>query len=351
MSALKEKILRRIAQEGPLTIAQYMQMALGDPEHGYYRKHDPFGAAGDFVTAPEVSQIFGELIGLWFVQAWGDRGWPKKFYLVELGPGRGTLMADMLRAAKIRLPFLAAAEIILVETSPILRQAQQRALQGTNTRWIDEIAGIPGDAPILLVANEFLDALPIRQFIMAEGHWHERMVTAKGNALAFALAPMPADFTSLPKQAPESAVAEIPQDALAAIGGIAARLKQQSGAALFIDYGHTQSGLGDTFQGVKAHKFADPLAKPGEADLTAHVDFEALAKRAQEMGVLFLGTTAQGKFLEALGIHARAARLKQGADPATRAEIDAAVDRLVNPAQMGTLFKVMAVVSQGARTS
>jgi NADH dehydrogenase [ubiquinone] 1 alpha subcomplex assembly factor 7 len=186
---------------------------------------------------------------------------------------------------------------------------------------------------------------------MTQSRWHERMVTAKDNTLAFALALTPADLASLPKQAPESAVAEISEDALAAIGGIAARLKQQSGAALFIDYGHTQSGFGDTFQAVKAHKFADPLADPGEADLTAHVDFEALAKWAQEMGVLVLGTTAQGAFLESLGIRARALWLKQGAEPAIRAKIAAAVDRLINPAQMGTLFKVMALVSQGARTS
>jgi NADH dehydrogenase [ubiquinone] 1 alpha subcomplex assembly factor 7 len=153
VSAFKEKILRRISQEGPLTIAQYMQMALGDPEHGYYMKRDPLGAAGDFITAPEVSQIFGELIGLWFVQAWEDRGRPKRFYFVEFGPGRGTLMADMLRAAKIRSAFLAAAEIVLVETSPALRQAQQRTLQGTNVRWIDDVADMPRNAPLLLVAN------------------------------------------------------------------------------------------------------------------------------------------------------------------------------------------------------
>ena len=347
MSALKEKILGRIAREGPLTIAQYMEMALSDPEHGYYMKRDPLGAKGDFITAPEVSQIFGELIGLWFVQAWEDRGRPKRFYFVELGPGRGTLMADMLRAGRVRPEFLAAAEIVLVETSPALRAIQQRTLKGTHALWIEDIADMPQNAPLLLIANEFFDALPIRQFVMAEGRWHERMVTAKNNALAFALAPVPADLASLPKQAPENAVAEISEDAPAAMGVIAARLKQQSGAALVIDYGRAQSGLGDSFQAVNAHKFANPLAEPGEADLTAHVDFEALAKRAREAGVLVLGTTAQGAFLEALGIAARAERLKRDVNAATRAEIDAGVDRLINAAQMGTLFKVMALVSDG----
>lgn len=344
MNALKEKILSRIAAEGPITLAQYVQMALYDPEHGYYMKGDPFGAKGDFITAPEVSQIFGELIGLWFVQAWEDRGRPKPFHLVELGPGRGTLMADMLRTARLRPEFLTAAEVLLMETSPALRSLQRQTLKDASAHWIDSVAGLADEAPLYVVANEFLDALPVRQFVFVDGRWHERMVTAKGNELAFVPAPDPAQIDTLPKHASPGDVMEVSLIAHGVIAELASRLALQSGLALFIDYGH-ESGHGDSLQAVKAHQYADPLAEPGEADLTTRVDFAALAKIAREMKVQVCGPIAQSTFLESLGIHARAERLRREADANTRAMIDTGVERLISPKQMGTLFKVMALSS------
>ena len=342
MSVLKEKILRRIANEGPITVAQYMEMALYDPEHGYYMKGDPFGAKGDFITAPEVSQIFGELIGLWFVQAREDRGRPNPFNFVELGPGRGTLMADMLRAAKVRPQFLEAAKVVLVETSPALRTIQQQTLKGVEIRWCAEL---PNDAPLFLVANEFLDALPINQFVKTEDGWHERMIAAKNDNLVFEVSKKAVDHQ--PGEAPIGAIFEQSAAAAAIVGDVARRIAKSGGAALFIDYGHEQSGFGDTLQAVRVHKHADPLADPGNADLTAHVDFGAVARCARQAGAKTFGLLPQSTFLRALGIEARATKLKEAADAEARQAVDQAVERLTFPSQMGSLFKVMAVASSG----
>jgi NADH dehydrogenase [ubiquinone] 1 alpha subcomplex assembly factor 7 len=344
VSPLKAKILHRIESEGPIGVAEYMRIALTDPEHGYYMRKDPLGAGGDFTTAPEISQMFGEILGLFFVQAWEDRGSPPRFHFVELGPGRGTLMADMLRTAKVRPNFLAAAEVTLIEASPALRAIQEQALKGTRARWAQGLDHLDG-APLFLVANEFLDALPARQMVRFKGGWHERMIAAESGELRFALSDEAVPPEAIParfRDAPESSIFELGAEAIACVRQVANRIARWGGVALFIDYGHAQPAPGDTFQAVKAHRYADPLAEPGEADLTFHVDFAGLAREALKAGARPSGPIAQGEFLRNLGIEARAERLKRSS-PQSAADIDAALARLTDPAQMGELFKVLAI--------
>ena len=347
VTALKEKILRLIRETGPLTVAQYMQMALLDSRDGYYMKRDPLGR--DFITAPEISQVFGEMIGLFFVQAWEDRGRPDRFHLVELGPGRGTLMADLLRASRIRPKFIAAAEITLVEMSPSLRAIQSATLGDARAVWRQDLREVPDDAPLFLIANEFFDALPARQFIRSPRGWHERMVGADGDTLVFAAAPDPVPAGLVPAglhDAPIGAMFESSQASQTLAREIGRRIVRNGGVALFIDYGHAMSGHGDTFQAVKAHRYADPLAEPGDADVTFHVDFAVLAQGARDEGAGISGPVTQAEFLGALGIGTRAERLKRDA-PQNAAEIDAAIDRLTNLTQMGSLFKVLALSAPG----
>ena len=343
MNATKEKLLRLIRAQGPISIAHYMGIALTDPESGYYMGRDPLGR--DFITAPEVSQIFGELIGLFFVRAWEDRGRPERFHLVELGPGRGTLMVDLLRAAKIRPAFTDAAHITLLEASPVLREVQAKTLTGRQIAWVKDLREVPVDAPLFLIANEFFDALPVHQFIRLNGRWHERVVNVDGDDLTFAATPDPVPDSIIPvplRNAPEGAVFETSPASQAITHDIARRIAQTDGVALVIDYGHPCASIGDTFQAVKENRFFDPLSEPGEADLTCHVDFDALGAAAREAEGYVFGPEPQGSFLELLGIHARAERLKHAA-PDDAAEINQAVDRLINPLQMGMLFKVMAI--------
>ncbi len=339
MSALKDEIIAIIRSEGPISVARYMELALGHPTHGYYTTRDPLGAAGDFTTAPEISQMFGELIGLWLAQAWLEMGSPARVILAEAGPGRGTLMADALRAARAVPGFRAAVEVRLVETSPALRAAQARMLEDASPHWHDRLSDLPVDAPLLLVANEFLDALPIRQFERRAGCWCERLVGLRDGALTFGLAPEPE--RGLTRDAPEGAIVEVSPAALAAVAEIAARVTRQGGAALLMDYGHS-GGFGDTLQAMRAHAFADPLDAPGEADLTAHVDFAAMAAAARRAGAQVDGPTEQGPFLLSLGLAERAERLMAAA-PARALEIAAQRDRLTDmtPTGMGRLFKVL----------
>ena len=342
MTPLKEKILRLIGAHGPISVAQYMQIALTDPEQGYYMRRDPLGR--DFVTAPEVSQLFGEMIGLFFVQAWEDRGRPGKVQLVELGPGRGTLMADILRAAKIRPAFLEAASISLVDASPHLREVQAQTLRDFPIAWRADLHEVPEEGAFFLVANEFFDALPVHQFVRSSRGWHERMIAADGDALVFAATPdsVPADFIpSALCDAPEGSIFETSPASQAWVQQIARRAGK-NGAALIIDYGHAEQGLGNTLQAMQANVYADVLAEPGEADLTCHVDFAALARAASEAEGFVFGPEPQGGFLEALGIKLRAERLKTSS-PRHAADIDAALARLTNPRQMGMLFKVLAI--------
>lgn len=346
---------RRIALEGPIPIADFMGLALGHPQHGYYMTRDPLGAAGDFTTAPEISQMFGELIGLWCAEVWRLMGEPARVRLVELGPGRGTLAADMLRAARMAPGFRHALSVTLVETSPALRTAQDRTLtqETIPVDWAGGVEEIPQDgAPLIVVANEFFDALPIRQLQKTPDGWRERLVALdpKSDALALTLAPGPGPVEALIPEAAtasavDGAVVEIAPAAWGVAGALGARLARDGGAALIIDYGHGRSAPGDTLQAVKAHEYCGVLEHVGEADLTAHVDFDALARAFREAGCRTAPLAGQGAFLQALGIAQRAAALAQkGGAAAIRAQ----AQRLVAPDQMGTLFKILGVASPTA---
>lgn len=341
MSALKDRLLARIARMGPMTLADYMTECLLHPEHGYYTTRDPLGRAGDFITAPEISQMFGELIGLWLAQVWMDQGAPGAFVLAELGPGRGTLMADALRATRKVAGFHAAAKLHLLEASPRLRQAQASALAPFDPVFHDSLADLP-EGPLFLIANEFFDALPIRQFQKAEGpDWSERMIGAAGDRLIWGLAP-PAPIAALARRTDvtEGQIVETCAPAEALMGEIGRRIAAYGGAALIVDYGDWDS-LGDTFQALSAHRPVDPLAEPGQADLTAHVAFGALARAADPARASAL--TPQGVFLERLGITQRAQVLARSLSGAALDAHVAAHKRLTHPAEMGHLFRVLAL--------
>lgn len=356
---LAHELAARIVEDGPLTIADYMAACLLHPRHGYYSTREPFGQGGDFVTAPEISQMFGELVGLWAADSWMRLGSPAPFTLAELGPGRGTLMADALRAARIVPGFLDAARLVLVEASPRLREVQKRALAGHAVEWADRVEDLPA-GPLILLANEFVDALPIRQFVRVPEGIAERMVGLDeasppgAGALAFGLRPgarLEPDAERRLLAAPAGAVLEICPLGQSVAAHVAARLGRDGGAALFVDYGHKgerepSGGFGDTLQALRAHVYDDPLAHPGAADLTAHVDFAALAVAARKNGARAFGPVGQGEWLERLGLPARAARLKRDAGPETAAAIDAAALRLAGTHEqgMGALFKALALV-------
>jgi NADH dehydrogenase [ubiquinone] 1 alpha subcomplex assembly factor 7 len=346
---LADHLARLIALEGPITVARFMGEALLHPRHGYYQGRDPFGAAGDFVTAPEISQIFGELIGLWCAELWRLMGEPAALRLVELGPGRGTLMADALRAARLVPRFRNALSIHLVEASASLRARQQAVLAGTGASWHERFAEVP-PGPLVLVANEFFDALPVRQFVKQADGWHERLVDRDpAGGLRFVLArdrlPEGDLLPAMSAVAPPGSVIEVSPARSALAGEIAARLAAEGGAALLVDYGPAASGIGDSLQAVRGHRRHDVLAEPGSADLTAHVDFQALAEAARGAGARAFGPLAQGDFLRRLGIERRAAALRARASPAQACDIDAALARLTDAAAMGTLFKALAIAA------
>ncbi|WP_159730911.1 class I SAM-dependent methyltransferase [Methylosinus sp. Ce-a6] len=347
MSALREDIAELVAQEGPITLERYMTLALSHPTKGYYMTRDPFGASGDFITAPEISQMFGELVGLWAQEAWRAAGSPAPLRLVELGPGRGTLMSDALRVARIAPDFLSALDVHLVETSPLLeaRQRQTLAAAEAPVSWSANVSQVP-DGPAIVIANEFFDALPVRHFVQTERGWSERLVGLdESGALAFGVGErIEADLTVA---APEGSIIEIGAIGARIMRDIAARLVAQGGAMLVVDYGYTQTALGETLQAVAHHAYVDPLEAPGEADLTSHVDFAALARAATAAGAKVLGPTTQGDFLKQLGVIERADALKKRATPEQRGEIDVALERLTGAGDpkrnMGELFKVIAV--------
>ncbi len=346
---LRQHLGNIITSEGPISVARYMTEALLHPAHGYYTNRDPFGAEGDFITAPESSQIFGELIGLWLLQCWQQMGRPAPFHLVELGPGRGLLMADVLRAAKLMPEFPAAAEIHLIEASEKLRQAQRQQLDGQSPHWHHRLEDVP-DGPMLLVANEFFDALPIRQVQFQDGDWFERLIDWTGSELHFVLAPEPAAVETPDTKPANGAIWEFSTDRSAVMAEIADRLSSHPGYALVIDYGFDHSGFGDTLQAVRRHRFEDPLNCPGEADLTSHVDFAALAGQTIQAKTPTWGPIGQGAFLSRLGIAVRAATLKADADERQKRTIDRALERLTGVDQMGRLFKVMAAGHQALDT-
>lgn len=344
--SLRDHLIARITAQGPMSVAEYMGTCLLHPTYGYYTTRDPLGVAGDFITAPEISQMFGELIGLSLAQSWMDQGCPTPFTLAEAGPGRGTLMADALRATAAVPGFHEAAELVLVEASPALRAVQADALNAHAPRWIDSLADLP-DAALFLVANEFFDALPIRQFQREGRLWRERQVGVKDGALIFGLAQaqgQPALAHRLDDTREGDLIEDCPA-AAPAMDAIGRRIAQHGGAALIIDYGDWRS-LGDTLQALQRHAPVDPLATPGEADLTAHVDFEALAQAAP---CPFSRVTPQGVFLERLGITERANTLAQRLAGTARDRLIMAHRRLTHPEEMGNLFKVLGLYPQGHR--
>lgn len=337
--ALADHIRARIASEGPISLAAYMSDCLLHPTLGYYATRDPLGVSGDFTTAPEISQMFGEMLGLCLAQCWMDQGRPERITLAELGPGRGTLMADILRATRAVPGFHAAAHLCLVEASPVLRAKQAEALRGYDPQFLDEASQLP-QTPLFLVANEFFDALPIRQFQREDGDlWTERLVGLKDGVLALGLgtaATQPALAHRLDDTRPGDVVEYCPAAAPVA-AQIGQRIADHGGAALIVDYGDWRS-QGDTFQALQSHKMVDPLEAPGEADLTAHVDFEVLAKAAP---CAHSRLTPQGVFLERLGITQRAQVLASGLTGDALQSHIAAHRRLTHPQEMGTLFKVL----------
>lgn len=335
MSPLAEIIAQRIRATGPISLADYMELCLLHPRYGYYATRDPFGAQGDFTTSPEISQIFGELCGLSLAQAWMDQGRPAPFTLAEPGPGRGTLMADMLRTIRAVPGMADAAEVTLIEASPHLRQMQQERLG--EVRHLTSIEALP-DQPLFLIANEFFDALPIRQFQRGDSGWSERVVGLDDDGLRIGLAP-PVD---MPR---EGRIGDIIEDCPAAIpimAGIAKRIAVHGGAAIIVDYGGW-NGYGDTFQAVRQHHPEDPLAHPGDADLTAHVDFAPLAAVAIRAGAEVSRPIYQGDWLLSLGAEARARRLQEAGDDGAMN----ALGRLTDRHEMGHLFKAMAVWPKG----
>ena len=349
MSALQAELRAMISAGGPIPVSRYMALCLAHPEHGYYMHRDPLGRAGDFVTAPEISQMFGELLGLLAASVWQQMGSPPRARLIELGPGRGAMMADALRAARTLPAFCSAVSVHLVETSPALETKQRAMLApcGVPIAWHRTLADVPA-GPALILANEFFDALPIHQAVRSAEGWHERLVglDARG-ALVFVVAPGPSP--TIAAHIPGHLDAEASPGAIFewrcanAVQALAARVADQ-GAALIIDYGHAESGLGDTLQAVRGHAYAEVLAAPGECDLTAHVDFDALRAEAERTGARVHGPIPQGLFLRRLGIDIRAAALKSTA-PAQAAAIETALARLTAsaPPGMGTLFKTLAL--------
>jgi NADH dehydrogenase [ubiquinone] 1 alpha subcomplex assembly factor 7 len=333
----RARFVRLITTSGPISIAHY----IAESNARYYASRDPLGSAGDFVTAPEISQMFGEMIGVWLADVWQRAGSPAQVHYVEAGPGRGTLARDALT---VMARFGLTPQVHFVEGSPALRAVQAALVP--QAQWHDDLSTVPDDAPLLLVANEFLDALPVRQLVHTGAGWRERMVGWDGTHLLPVVGDRPMDAAIPPElhaalgETPDGAIVEASPAAATVVGEIAARLAQQGGAALLIDYGYAEMQFGSTLQAVRAHAGVDPFAFPGEADLTAHVDFAALVPIVQRHGVRWLGTVGQGAWLQAVGIGARAQALSKRFPDQAQA-IGAAFHRLVAPDAMGTLFKVM----------
>lgn len=352
---LFDKIRHEITSQGPIPVDRFMALALMDDEFGYYQARDAIGRKGDFITAPEISQIFGELLGLWSAVLWQQMGAPQKFNLVELGPGRGTLMADALRAMCVMPEAIAACDVHLVETGARMREMQASRLEATDVArfWHDQLSMLP-PAPMIVLGNEFLDALPVRQFVKGDENWHERVIglNVEGglndeSGLRFETGPVIMSPPQAVADRGNAAPGEIAEhrnftDALPQLreGDAAHPI-----AALYIDYGHTQSSTGDTLQGVREHEYCDPLSKPGATDITAHVDFADFGAQAKEAGYLVEGPLSQGEFLTGLGIIERAQKLVEGGGAKSRNEIESGVARLISPDAMGSRFKVIGLRS------
>lgn len=360
MTELGQKIRAIIEAEGPIPFDRFMQLCLGHPEFGYYLTRDPFGVDGDFTTAPEISQMFGELVGLWAAETWSRQARKEPVRLVELGPGRGTLMADALRACRVAPEFLASLkEVCLVETSPILREKQAAKLQGRGVtiRWFDSIADLP-EGPAIVLANEFFDALPVRHFIRVEDGWCEKLIGVDENGDFFAgLAPDPEPH--IRAEAEIGSILEIGAAAHRMAADLAARIVKHGGAALIVDYGHAETGFGETVQALRRHLAVDPLTDPGECDITAHVDFASLKRAAVASGAAAYGPVTQAEFLTRLGVTQRADALRANANPIQAANVERELKRLTSTDQeigaggrlvpgMGELFKAIAIQPKDA---
>jgi len=348
VTPLEQLIRDRIADRGPMPVSNYMALALAHPEHGYYRKSDPLGRDGDFITAPEISQVFGEIIGLWCAVTWQQAGRPAPFHLVELGPGRGTLMADALRAAGNVPDFLEAAQIHLVETSPVLRMTQRQALKDHRVTWHARLDTVP-NGPCIIIANEFFDALPIDQYVRTKDGWRGRSVgiDLTSGQLNFVVDPAPvASCGLIPRSlmdAPSGSLFERCPAAIDMASAIGGRLAGDGTAALIIDYGHEGPDVGETLQAVRNHDRHDVLTDPGNADLTAHVDFNAVSAAAKAAGSTGFGPIPQGAFLTTLGIEARTHMLAKKSDKPQSDLLRSGCRRLIDADRMGTLFKVLAL--------
>lgn len=347
-NSLADIIRRRIETLGPMDLGEYMALCLGHPQHGYYMTRDPFGPHGDFITAPEISQMFGEMIGLWLADLWIKFDRPDPFLLIECGPGRGTLMADIMRATAALPGFHQAAKLHLMEMSPILREAQSQKLSRYGAVWFHDFEALPASIPAFIVANEFLDALPVRQLVRTKGQWRERVVSLTGDGT----------FFLREKEADPSILAHVPHPLLKGgdegivevspvlnqyMKSVHNLLIKQKGIGLFIDYGHVVSAFGETVQAVRSHRFTSIFDTPGFADITAHVDFENILYRAYADGLIVHGPVTQGAFLKELGIEVRAEKLFNNANEAQKKEILDGLKRLIDTDQMGTLFKVLAL--------
>lgn len=344
--ALLERLQQRIREQGLLSVADYMALCLTDPDDGYYTRRDPLGAAGDFTTAPEISQLFGEMVAVWCLSAWERIGRPSAFTLVEFGPGRGTLMADVLRVTSKYPNFMNAARVTLIEASPILQARQKEALAAHAVTWHTE-APQWASVPLLVIANEFLDALPIRQYEYAQGAWRERMVGLSfDGSLCWRLSAEVAQRADLPGDARDGDIWEVCDSACVVVQSLASHIAGHGGALWLADYGHNGEGYGDTLQAVKAHAYHPVLNDPGNADLTAHVNFAPITAALQQGGLAVEPLMTQREFLVRHGIFERATRLLAGADAAQKKALLTGLERLTSPEAMGTLFKVL--VAYGA---
>ena len=348
ITPLENIIRKQIAANGPMPVSRYMELCLTHPDYGYYLKQDPLGREGDFITAPEVSQMFGELIGLWAASVWAAMGSPPEVKFIELGPGRGTMMSDALRAIKILPQFYKAVTVHLVEPSPALRVKQDETLdRAKHVEWYDSLSDVP-EGPSIILANEYFDVLPIHQVVKADDGWHERMIDVDDDIFIYGVAkePTPRFEVLMPPQvraAPNGAIYEWRPDT--EIMDIARRVRDHGGAALIIDYGHIRSDAGDTFQAVAKHSFTNPLRNPGDSDITAHVDFEALAKAAEILGARAHGPVEQGAFLNKLGIEQRSLTLMKNSSHEESVLVASALKRLTGKGRngMGQLFKVLGI--------
>ena len=347
---LSQQIDAQIRETGPMSIATYMGLALSHPRHGYYTMGRPLGSAGDFITAPEISQMFGELVGFFIVNLWQQMGEPKSFTLLELGPGRGTLMQDALRAASRADGFENALHLQLFEQNALLKGEQEKRLGKYSPYWASEIDAF-GEDPIFVVANEFFDALPIKQFVRTDDGWHERLVGLRDGVRAFGLSPTPIPESAAPPEVRGAYAGEVLELSAAAVDTmqrLSRKVAVQGGAILAIDYGYERTQTGETLQAVKSHAFADALEAPGEADISAHVNFGVLAEAAKATGLAVAPLAPQGEWLLRLGLGERAKALAR-ANPSEAGNIARAVERLTSPDQMGTLFKVLCAHSPGLR--